>query len=95
MVPPLQDAHDQEVSGLCFSGDGNYMATGGADKVVKVWSWTHGNESTISNSYLAGLSRCYWLEVCCEIFFGIKLIDPWCTWASRVTGSVCLSVTQY
>ena len=36
---PLQDAHDSEVSALSFSSDGNYMATGGADKLVKVWSW--------------------------------------------------------
>ncbi|XP_064395516.1 autophagy-related protein 16-like [Halichondria panicea] len=35
------DAHDQEVSALCFSGDGNYMATGGADKMVKVWTVSH------------------------------------------------------
>ena len=35
----LQDAHDNEVSALCFSQEGHFMATGGADKVVKVWSW--------------------------------------------------------
>ena len=34
-----QDAHDSEVSALCFSDNGNYMATGGADKLVKIWSW--------------------------------------------------------
>lgn len=33
------DAHDSEVSALCFSSDGNYMATGGADKLVKIWNW--------------------------------------------------------
>ncbi len=38
----LQDAHDQEVSALCFSNDGNFMATGGADKMVKVWSVSPG-----------------------------------------------------
>ena len=43
-IPP-QDAHNHEVSALCFSGDGNYMATGSADKVVKVWSWTHGKRT--------------------------------------------------
>jgi len=37
-----QEAHDQEVSALCFSGDGNHMVTGGADKAVKVWSYSHG-----------------------------------------------------
>lgn len=39
LLPSLQDAHDNEVSALCFSQEGNYMATGGADKVVKVWNW--------------------------------------------------------
>jgi WD40 repeat protein len=34
-----QDAHDNEVSAICFNAQGSYMATGGADKVVKVWSW--------------------------------------------------------
>ena len=34
-----QDAHDNEVSALAFNQEGNYMATGGSDKVVKVWSW--------------------------------------------------------
>ena len=34
-----QDVHDNEVSALCFNSQGNYMATGGADKVVKVWCW--------------------------------------------------------
>ena len=33
-----QDAHDSEISALAFSPDGQYMATGGADKVVKVWT---------------------------------------------------------
>lgn len=37
--PPSQDVHDNEVSALCFNNQGNYMATGGADKVVKVWIW--------------------------------------------------------
>ncbi|KAL5484557.1 hypothetical protein EMCRGX_G021081 [Ephydatia muelleri] len=32
------EAHDVEVSALCFSPDGNYMATGGGDKMVKVWN---------------------------------------------------------
>jgi len=35
----VQDAHDSEVSALCFSPDGSYLATGGGDKIVKVWSW--------------------------------------------------------
>ena len=35
----LQEVHDNEVSALCFNSQGNYVATGGADKVVKVWSW--------------------------------------------------------
>ena len=34
----LQEAHDVEVSALSFSPDGNYMATGGGDKMVKVWN---------------------------------------------------------
>lgn len=35
----FQDAHDNEVSAICFNTQGSYMATGGADKVVKVWTW--------------------------------------------------------
>lgn len=34
--------HDNEVSALSFDSQGNYMATGGADKVVKVWCWREG-----------------------------------------------------
>ena len=34
----MQEAHDVEVSALCFSPDGNFMATGGGDKLVKVWN---------------------------------------------------------
>ena len=37
--PTSQDVHDNEVSALCFNNQGNLMATGGADKVVKVWHW--------------------------------------------------------
>ena len=37
-----QEVHDNEVSALCFDSQGNYMATGGADKVVKVWCWREG-----------------------------------------------------
>ena len=38
----VQEVHDNEVSALCFDSQGNYMATGGADKVVKVWCWREG-----------------------------------------------------
>ena len=39
MFSAFQDAHDNEVSAICFNAQGSYMATGGADKVVKVWTW--------------------------------------------------------
>eukprot|EP00731_Ephydatia_muelleri_P035576 Em0137g8a len=32
------DAHESDVSALCFSPDGTCLATGGSDKVVKVWT---------------------------------------------------------
>eukprot|EP00731_Ephydatia_muelleri_P024688 Em0016g959a len=34
--PP--DAHESDMSALCFSPDGTCLATGGSDKVVKVWT---------------------------------------------------------
>ena len=33
-----QDAHESDVSALCFSPDGTCLDTGGSDKVVKVWT---------------------------------------------------------
>ena len=33
-----QDAHESDVSALCFSPDGTCLATGGSDRVVKVWT---------------------------------------------------------
>lgn len=33
-----QEAHDGEVAALTFSPDGYFIATGGADKVVKIWN---------------------------------------------------------
>jgi len=34
----VQDAHDGEISACNFSGRGTYFATGGSDKLVKLWS---------------------------------------------------------
>ena len=38
MMWSQQDAHESDVSALCFSPDGTCLATGGSDKVVKVWT---------------------------------------------------------
>jgi autophagy-related protein 16 len=53
---PLEsmDVHDNEVSALCFDCQGNYMATGGADKVVKVWCWREGLEKLEAKCSLTG-----------------------------------------
>ena len=54
MMWSQQDAHESDVSALCFSPDGTCLATGGSDKVVKVWTikpdMRDGNPSVNGNS---------------------------------------------
>lgn len=83
-VVTLQDAHDNEVSALCFSSDGNYMATGGADKVIKVWNWVplqgQGSTLVVPNLRTCNTGTCIYVQSCtcswlvqCELvlFFGV------------------------
>ena len=65
-----QDAHESDVSALCFSPDGTCLATGGSDKVVKVWtlrpdmrtfnsSSSYVTTCTVRNIYDYPLRKCY------------------------------------
>lgn len=38
----LQDAHDGEVNSVCFSPQGKIVATGGADRKLKLWDISRG-----------------------------------------------------
>ena len=44
------------MSALCFSGNGNHLVTGGADKVVKVWSIRQPQETVEHSFTLTGSS---------------------------------------
>ena len=53
---PYKEAHDGEVSALSFSSNGNYLATGGADKCVKIWSVKQQQETIEQSFVLPGSS---------------------------------------
>eukprot|EP00731_Ephydatia_muelleri_P024689 Em0016g960a len=51
------DAHESDVSALCFSPDGTCLATGGSDKVVKVWTLRPDMHSFDPNSTILSGSK--------------------------------------
>ncbi len=50
-----QDAHDNEVCAVAFSADGHYLASGGADKNIKVWSW---RSAQGRSAYIVFMNEC-------------------------------------
>jgi hypothetical protein len=46
------EAHDGEISALSFSMDGQFLATGGADKVIKIWG-VRPAEGTVHHSIMS------------------------------------------
>jgi uncharacterized coiled-coil DUF342 family protein len=54
----IWDAHDSDVTALCFSNYGNYVATGGSDKLVRIWPVNDKGEVTRDEKSRTQLSGC-------------------------------------
>ena len=67
-------SHDQEVSGLKWSPDGNYLASGGNDNVVNIWANDVGDD-TIKP-----------LHELTEHTSSVKAL-AWCPWKAQVLAS--------
>jgi len=67
-------SHDQEVTGLKWSPDGNYLASGGNDNVVNIWANDVGDNTTKP------------LHELTEHTSSIKAL-AWCPWKAQVLAS--------
>ena len=69
-------AHSQEICGLAWSPDGRYLASGGNDNVLNIWSAAHGQHQPDPAPTLSLTSH----------MAAVKAL-AWCPWQSNILAS--------